>query len=101
MNLTPELCHAARILARVDHATLSSESGLTEDRIAAFENGKGELGESMLEKLKAALEGLGIVFLPEESEGGVGIRLKFTDNEARRINKWEGEGGRVDDDDAV
>ncbi|MET3601374.1 hypothetical protein [Martelella mangrovi] len=101
MNLTPELCHAARILARIDRARLAAESGLAEDRIAAFEEGTGEPGDSMREKLQTTLEALGIVFLPEEAEGGIGVRLKFTESETRRILNWEGEGGRANEDDVV
>lgn len=101
MTFTPELCHAARILARIDRPTLSAESGIAEDRIEEFENGTAELGDNSAEKLQATLEALGVVFLPEEQEGGVGVRLKFTGSETRRILNWEGEGGRVDHDDVV
>lgn len=101
MTVTPELCHAARILARIDRSALASESGIAEDKIEAFENGTAELGETMGEKLKTALEALGVIFLPEEKEGGIGIRRKFTESETRRILNWEGEGGRVDQDDVV
>ena len=52
-------------------------------------------------ELKVTLEALGVVFLPEDKEGGVGIRLKFTESETRRILNWEGEGGRVNQDDVV
>ena len=40
MTLTPELCHAARILAHIDREALAHESGLAEDKIAEFENGR-------------------------------------------------------------
>ncbi|WP_246750369.1 XRE family transcriptional regulator [Martelella lutilitoris] len=101
MTLTPELCHAARILAHIDREALAHESGLAEDKIAEFENGTAEFGEASRDKLKVTLEALGVVFLPEEKEGGVGIRLKFTESETRRILNWEGEGGRVNQDDVV
>ncbi|WP_180898183.1 XRE family transcriptional regulator [Martelella soudanensis] len=101
MTLTPELCHAARILARIDRSTLAAESGLSEDRIEEFENGTAELGDNSAEKLKSTLQALGVVLLPEEEAGGVGVRLKFTGSETRRILNWEGEGGRVNQDDVV
>lgn len=101
MSFTPALCHAARILAEVDRKVLSDESGIAEDRIEEFENGTAELGDTTAEKLKSALEALGIIFLPEEEEGGVGIRRKFTEGENRRILNWEGEGGRADSDNVV
>ena len=101
MSFKPELCHAARILARVDRPTLANESGIAEERIEEFENGTAELGDNSVDKLKASLEALGVIFLPEEEEGGVGVRLKFTGSETRRILNWEGEGGRVDHDDVV
>ncbi|AJY47824.1 hypothetical protein [Martelella endophytica] len=101
MNITPELCHAARILAHIDRSALSQESGLAEDQIAAFEEGTGDLGEAMREKIGTTLEALGVIFLPEDKEGGAGLRLKFTEGETRRILNWEGEGGRVNQDDVV
>ena len=101
MTFTPALCHAARILARINRTALARESGIAEDKIEAFENGTAELGETMAETLKTALEALGVIFLPEEKDGGVGIRLKFTESETRRIMSWEGEGGRVDQDDVM
>nr|WP_272213160.1 helix-turn-helix transcriptional regulator [Marinicella sp. W31]MDC2879108.1 helix-turn-helix transcriptional regulator [Marinicella sp. W31] len=101
MTLTPELCHAARILAHIDREALAHESGIPEDKIAEFENGTADFGATSQDKLKGTLEALGVMFLPEENEGGIGIRLKFTESETRRILNWEGEGGRVDQDDVV
>lgn len=101
MILTSELCQAARVLAQIDRPTLSAESGVSDDKIKAFEEGIADLGDETREKLKTTLESLGISFLPEEGEGGVGLRLKFTKSEARRIVDWEGEGGRANQDDVV
>lgn len=42
--------------------------------------------------LENALQDLGAVFI-EENGGGIGVRLKFTDSEAKRIARLEGEGG--------
>ena len=47
--------------------------------------------------LKSALETLGAVFI-EENGGGIGVRLKFTESEAKRIARLEAEGGVVASD---
>lgn len=101
MPFTPELCHAGRILARINRKVLADESGIDAERIREFEEGAGDIGDTSLDKLKAALEALGVIFLPEEDESGVGIRLKFTGSENRRILNWEGEGGRARSDNVV
>ncbi|MNF18842.1 hypothetical protein D3C80_2231880 [compost metagenome] len=51
----------------------------------------------MILSLKSALENAGAVFL-SEGERGIGVRLKFTRSEARRLSILESEGGVVGDD---
>lgn len=48
--------------------------------------------------VKDALEQFGIRFIPENG-GGLGVRLKFTVSDVRRIATLEDEGGIVGDDD--
>ena len=50
-----------------------------------------DIGEAVVQ---SALETLGAVFI-DENGGGIGVRLKFTESEARRIARLEGEGGVV------
>ena len=58
---------------------------------------------SRLDALKDALESLGAVFIADDEAAGagtgVGVRLKFSAEKARRIDTWEGEGGPAYEDD--
>lgn len=99
-TLTPELCHAARVLVKADQALLSEKSGIAPNLIKRFESGIETPSHDVLEALKAGLEELGAVFLPEESNG-VGVRLKFDREEQQEIVGWEDEGGRPADDNVI
>jgi hypothetical protein len=39
------------------------------------------------------------VLIPEDSGGGIGVRLRFNSRDVRAINRLEGEGGAVGEDD--
>lgn len=101
MPITPELCHAARILTRIDISVLARRSGVAEDTIADFEDDIGTLDHKALAALQSALENFGAVFLSEGDGGGIGVRLKFTKSESRRIEGWEAEGGTAADDEVL
>ncbi|BCJ91539.1 hypothetical protein IZ6_22740 [Terrihabitans soli] len=49
--------------------------------------------------VRHTLEKRGALFVPEDNAAGAGVRLKFNRSETREIGGWEGEGGRVADDD--
>lgn len=98
MMLTGPLSRAARALVELTREQLASQCGLEVDAISLFERGLRELDAAGKARLKAALEAAGAVFIPENG-GGVGVRLKFTRSEARRIAVLEGEGGIVASDD--
>jgi hypothetical protein len=49
-------------------------------------------------RIEAALEEAGVLFI-RENGGGIGVRLKFTASEAKRIATLENEGGAVGLDD--
>ena len=51
-----------------------------------------EPGSEAVAALEGAMQGLGAVFI-EENGGGIGVRLKFTGSEAKRIARMEAEGG--------
>lgn len=99
MTITGAQCHAARILCRVKRSTLALRTGLAPDAVAAFEAGLRTVDEGTSATLRAALEELGIEFIPESDGRGMGVRLKFDRAQTRQIDGWESEGGFPADDD--
>lgn len=92
--ITGPQCRAGRALVEVTRTKLAVRSGVDEDAIEKFERKLQYLDPGMVEALQSALEALGAVFI-DENGGGIGVRLKFTESEARRIARLEGEGGLV------
>lgn len=68
---------AARSLLGWSQTDLAEASGVSEPTIKRLEAGEGELGgrADTAVKIKAALEGAGIQFIPENG-GGAGVRLR-------------------------
>ena len=97
--MDPALCKAARILARIDTATLADTSGMVAGMIERFEEGIVSLPEKDAMRLRRALETLGVVFIPDDGDGGAGVRLRFSAADSRSISRWEAEGGSAGDDD--
>jgi hypothetical protein len=95
--ITGPQCRAARALVEVTRGKLSIRSGMDEALIEAFERKLHQPEADAIGALKTALELLGAVFI-EENGGGIGVRLKFTQSEARRIARLESEGGIVASD---
>jgi transcriptional regulator with XRE-family HTH domain len=96
--LTGPLCRAARALVEISRAQLAAFSRVDEAAIERFERKLAALDAPDIVRLTAALEQLGAVFIPEDKRG-VGVRLKFTASERRRLQTLEGEGGIVRADD--
>lgn len=96
--LTGPLCRAARALVEIDLAGLAATCGLDAGAIDAFERGLGEPDAEAIGRLRSTLEELGAVFIPEDTRG-IGVRLKFTASERRRLQTLESEGGIVRADD--
>lgn len=90
---------AARALVQIDRAELAGQTGISIGDIAEFEDGFIEIADETAAKLKAALEELGAMFLPEEDDVGAGVRLKFNRTITGRIANLENEGGRIASDD--
>ena len=95
--ITGSQCRAGRALVEVTRAKLAGRSGVDEAVIREFERMLDEPAPEAVEALQSALEELGAVFIPENG-GGKGVRLKFTDSEAKRIARREAEGGIVASD---
>lgn len=99
MPITGSLARAARALVQLPRAHVAQLAGLGEQVLAAFEAGNGDLDDEATARLHRALEDGGAAFLPEDTDGGIGVRLKFTGQDVRAINRMEGESGTVGEDD--
>lgn len=97
MILTGPQCHAARALVELTLEQLSRKSGVDVAEVRGFEIRAHDPDEETKRRLLAALEDCGAVFIWENG-GGVGVRLKFAQRDARAVRKWESEGGPVGQD---
>lgn len=99
MSITGSQCRAARALVQWSREVLSADSGVRIEMIADLETGRAVPSAGMLGRLRTALEEGGAIFIPESSAGGIGVRLKFNSRDVRAINRLEGEGGSIGEDD--
>lgn len=95
--ITGSQCRAARALVEITRGKLTIRSGIDEAVIRDFEHNLDKPDDKTIAALQSALEELGAVFI-EENGGGIGVRRKFTESEAKRIARMEGEGGIVAND---
>jgi transcriptional regulator with XRE-family HTH domain len=95
--ITASQCRAARALTEISRETLAEHSGLDKETIAGFERMLSELDNASIEKLQEALELMGALFI-RENGGGIGVRLKFTRSETKRLLSLENEGGQTAED---
>ncbi|RUM97964.1 XRE family transcriptional regulator [Pseudaminobacter arsenicus] len=96
--ITGPMCRAARALVEIKRERLSRVSGIDETTIENFERKIAIPEDDAVLAIQAALEEHGAVFIPENG-GGVGVRLKFTKSETKRIGILESEGGVSRNDD--
>ncbi len=78
MTLTTcEQLRAARAMAGLTQAQLAARAGISIPTVKRLENGAGSLPVRMdtAQKLQAALETAGVVFVPENG-GGAGVRMR-------------------------
>jgi len=98
MQITGPMCRAARALTQISRTVLAEASGVAKADIRTFESGGAAHRRACCGALKHALEQAGAVFL-EEGDMGVGVRLRFTRKDVRQLNRLEGEGGAIGEDD--
>lgn len=96
--ITGPQCRAGRALVEITRAKLANRSHVDELIIEQFERKIEMPGPAAITALQHALEELGAVFIPEDG-GGIGVRLKFSQSDTRRIARLESEGGIVASDD--
>lgn len=98
MELTGPLCRAARALVQWPRERLAEECGVTKKAVREFETGNIDPGADVRAKIKTALEQGGAVFIGEDTMGA-GVRLRHTRKDVKQLQRLEGEGGVVGEDD--
>lgn len=99
MSITGTQARAARALVQWPRDYVARRAAIDEAALADFEAGRSDPGEDAKALLRYALEEGGAVFLFDDGKDGAGVRLKFTAKDVRQLNRLEGEGGSVGDDD--
>src|SRR5690606_36952976 len=101
-RITGRIVAAARALAGIGQADLSTVAGVSVERLSEIET-KGSAWLRLPKEAEAiirALDHFGVVLLDDSDGMGAGVRLKFTRQDVRQIVRLEGEGGIVAPDDA-
>ena len=96
--ITGAQCRAARALVEWTRDVLARKADVDVAVIEGFTQRLYDPGIDDRRKIERALEAGGASFIPENG-GGIGVRLKFSRADVRRIATLEGEGGAVGTDD--
>ncbi|RAX39820.1 helix-turn-helix transcriptional regulator [Rhizobium tropici] len=78
MKNFPSQVRAARGLLNLTQQGLAEISQVSLRTIVQLEQGDKEPSRSIAQTLKLSLEAAGVEFIPENGDGGVGVRLKKT-----------------------
>jgi transcriptional regulator with XRE-family HTH domain len=95
INITPELCRAARGLLNWPQVRLASKSGMSEGTVRDFESGRRVPNSGELLSIQQALELAGVIMIADgqQTSGGPGVRLK--NNVRRKVSLADGEAGII------
>lgn len=102
MRFSGRIISAARALTGVSQKEFAAVAALDIDRLRRIED-KGAAwvqDELDLAKLARALDHFGLIVLEEADGFGAGVRLRFSRQDVRQIERLEGEGGAIRSDDA-
>ncbi|WP_433935620.1 helix-turn-helix domain-containing protein [Brevundimonas diminuta] len=66
----------ARAALKISVRELAKLSGVADSTILRFESGKGAILTTNMRRMEEALEAAGVTFLPADSNGGPGVRLR-------------------------
>lgn len=97
--VTAPQSRAGRALVGWSVADLAEATAIPAGRIEQFEAETLRPDADCQRAVRTALEGAGVLFLPEQGSAGVGVRLKFPRLTVKRLQTWEGEGGTTGEDD--
>lgn len=76
MTMSPSQCRAARGLLKWTQPKLAEVSGIGLSTINRYENETRPPRAEAVRRLRAALERAGVEFIPNNADGGVGVRLR-------------------------
>lgn len=101
-RITGRLVAAARALTGISRADFGAAAGLSIEALTLIEaTGSAWVhSERDIEALNRALACFGVIIVEESHCLGAGVRLKFTRQDVKQIDRLEGEGGVVAADDA-
>jgi transcriptional regulator with XRE-family HTH domain len=74
--ISPAQIRMARAALGISVKALAERSAVADSTIHRFESNKGGMQTGTLDRIQAALEADGIVFLPADAQGGAGVRFK-------------------------
>jgi hypothetical protein len=99
-RLTGRLIAAGRALTGVSQNELAAAAEIPPEMLRLLESsGAARIPEAKSQSLGRALETFGAVIVPEGDGMGAGVRLKFTQQDVKQIDRLENEGGIVGSDD--
>jgi len=78
VQMTAAQCKGARAMLGLTRKDLAKSAKVAERTLVNFEGEKRNLYDRTLIDIQKALENAGIVFIPEDKNGGAGIRLSQT-----------------------
>ncbi len=93
------LARAARILTQVSLKDVAVQAEIDKAALKDYEKCRDDLTAEQERRLVLALEHYGARFVPDDSDGGYGVRLKFNRLKVRAVERWENEGGTTGADD--
>ena len=99
--ITGRLIAAARALSGISQSALANACGIPVSTLTHLEASGSIPLQSRVEAVavRRALEGFGVMFIPESDSIGAGVRLKFLRRDVKQIDRLENEGGIVGEDD--
>lgn len=74
--ITPLQVKLARTAVGLGVRELAAAAGVAPSTIQRFESERGDMQSRTLDKVQQTLEAAGVIFIPADSTGGPGIRLK-------------------------
>ncbi|KRB42054.1 helix-turn-helix domain-containing protein [Phenylobacterium sp. Root700] len=74
--ISPAQIRMARAALGISVKALAERSAVADSTIHRFESNKGGMQTGTLDRIQAALEAEGVVFISADAQGGPGVRLK-------------------------
>jgi transcriptional regulator with XRE-family HTH domain len=74
--ILPAQIRMARAALGISVKALAERSGVADSTIHRFETNKGGMQTGTLDRMQAALEADGIIFISADANGGPGVRLR-------------------------